>query len=44
MNHYPTGTFAAVAQLVEQWTENPRVNSSILFGGIAQPVLGFFVP
>ena len=26
-------THAAVAQLVEQWTENPRVNSSILFGG-----------
>ncbi len=25
--------YAAVAQSVEQRTENPRVNSSILFGG-----------
>ena len=30
------GCSAAVAQLVEQGTENPCVNSSILFGGIAR--------
>ena len=28
---------AAVAQLVEQWTENPRVVSSILTGGKGRP-------
>ena len=28
-----TSVQAAVAQLVEQWTENPRVTSSILVGG-----------
>jgi hypothetical protein len=36
---------AAVAQSVEQRTENPRVNSSILFGGTALPLRqGFFCP
>ena len=35
---------AAVAQLVEQWTENPRVGGSIPPGGIKKPSLseGFF--
>ena len=35
----PASPYAAVAQLVEQWTENPRVNSSILFGGNSVPGL-----
>ena len=30
----PFPPLAALAQLVEQWTENPRVSSSNLLGGI----------
>jgi hypothetical protein len=35
---------AGIAQLVEQWTENPRVTSSSLVPGIAKPSIyeGFF--
>ncbi len=35
---------AEIAQLVEQWTENPRVRSSSLRLGIAKPSIyeGFF--
>ena len=35
---------AEIAQLVEQWTENPRVTSSSLVPGIAKPSQsgGFF--
>ena len=33
--------YAAVAQSVEQWTENPCVDSSILSGGIQRAALVF---
>ena len=41
---YKASHVAAVAQLVEQRTENPRVKSSILFGGTSPSARkGFFV-
>ncbi len=36
-------TCAGVAQLVEQWTENPRVGSSILSPGTIRQIEAFLI-